>query len=194
MAKKNKVQYTWLLAAWPTLPHGSFVSLDPRHVLYVLWGHIIINPFLEITSWRFRWWSEKFNTNTLQENITVNYNIINNMQRKCRTETTFLRFSLSQPQWNGQVSRGQDRYLLPYVSCSKLMWNWQSKSHLHKGLSALVRGFSSWFGLFGGRPLFFSLSFCLIHRGDQGSGSLLPIVYDLWDWMHLSSLPHDMLL
>jgi hypothetical protein len=41
--------------------------------------------------------------NTLQENITVNYDIINHIQRKCRTETTFLGFSLSQPQWNGQV-------------------------------------------------------------------------------------------
>jgi hypothetical protein len=51
--------------------------LDPRYILYVLRDHIVINPFLEITSRRFRWWWKKFSTNTIQKNITVNYNIIN---------------------------------------------------------------------------------------------------------------------
>jgi hypothetical protein len=166
----------------------------PHHIFYVFWGHRVINSFLEITSRWFWWWWEKLSMNTLQENITVNYDIINNTQRKCRTKTTFLSFSLSRPQWNGHVGRGQDQYLLPHVSYSKLTWDWQSKLHLHKSLSVSTEGFSSWFELFCGRPLLFSLSFCLIHWGDQGTGSLLPIVCGLWVWMHLSSLPHDLLL
>jgi hypothetical protein len=47
------------------------------------------------------------------------------------------------------------------------------------------------FRSFGGRPLFFFLSFYLTHRGNQSSGSLLPIMCGLCVWMHLSSLPHD---
>jgi hypothetical protein len=31
------------------------LTLDPHHILYVLRYHIVINLFLEITSWRF-WW------------------------------------------------------------------------------------------------------------------------------------------
>jgi hypothetical protein len=31
------------------------------------------------------------------------------MQRKYETEATFLGFSLSQPQWNGHVGKGQDQ-------------------------------------------------------------------------------------
>jgi hypothetical protein len=80
---------------------------------------------------------------TLQKNITVSYDIIKHMQRKCGTETIFISFTLSQPQWNGQVGRGQDQYLMSYVSCSKLMWDWQSKSRLHKGLSVSAGGFLS---------------------------------------------------
>jgi hypothetical protein len=96
----DKVQYTRLLAAWPTLTHGSSVPLDLCQVLYVLRCQILINPVLEITCQRFRWWWEKFSANTLQENITVNDDdIIKNMQCKCRTETTFLGFSLFQPSW-----------------------------------------------------------------------------------------------
>jgi hypothetical protein len=74
--------------------------LTPGHVHYVIRGHVVINPFFKITSQE--WW------NTLQENITVTYDIIKYMQRKCGTVTTFLGFSLSQPQWNRQVGRGQD--------------------------------------------------------------------------------------
>jgi hypothetical protein len=113
---------------------------------------------------------------------------------KVRTKTTFYGFSSSQPRRNGQVGWGQDQYLLPYVSWSKLMWNWQSKSHLHKGLSVSAGGFSSWFRSFGGRPLFFSLSFCLTYLGNQGFGSLLPIVCGLCVWIRISSLPRDVVL
>jgi hypothetical protein len=59
------------------------------------------------------------------------------------TKTTFRDFSLPQPQLIREMDNGQYQYLMPYVSCSKLMWDWQSKSHLHKGLSVLVECFPS---------------------------------------------------
>jgi hypothetical protein len=62
--------------------------------------------------------------NTLQENKMVNDDIIKNRQCKCRTETTFIGFSLSQPQLNGEVENGQDQYHMSYVLWSKLMWDW----------------------------------------------------------------------
>jgi hypothetical protein len=104
-----------------------------------------------------------------------------------RTETTFRGFSLFQPQLNGEVGNGQDKYLMPYVLWSKLMWDWQSKSHLHKGLSVSVGGFSSRLGSFGGWPLFLLLSSCFTHLGDQGSGSLLRILCEVGVCMLLSS-------
>jgi hypothetical protein len=174
-----KEEHIRLLAAWRTLPHGSFVLLDPLHILYVLRCHIVINPLFEITSRRFWWWWEERNVNTLWKMKWLMMTILRIWNVNVRTETTFRGFSSSQPQWNRQVGKGRDQYLLPYVSWSKLLWDWQSKSHLHTGLSASVGGFSLWFGSFGGRPLFFSLSFCLTHRGDQGSISLLPMVCGL---------------
>jgi hypothetical protein len=162
----DKVEHIRLLAAWRTLPHDRFVLLDPRHILYVLWCHIVINPLFEITSRQFWWrWEERTWTpftkmKRLMPTILRIWNI------NVRTETNIHGFSSSQPQWNGQVGWGQDQYLMSYVSWSKLMWDWQSKSHLPKGLSMSTGGFSSWFRTFGGRPLFFSLSFCLTWWSD----------------------------
>jgi hypothetical protein len=48
----NKVHQIRLLVAWRTLAHGN-ILLDPRHILYVLLCHIVINLLLEITSRRF---------------------------------------------------------------------------------------------------------------------------------------------
>jgi hypothetical protein len=53
---------------------------------------------------------------------------------------------------------------------------------------------SSWFRSFGERSLLYSLSFSLTHRGDQGSGSLLPILCGLCVSMRLNSLPRDVFL
>jgi hypothetical protein len=175
----DKEEHIRLFATWHILPHGNFVFLDPRHVLYALRYHIVINPLFEITSRRFWWRWEEHNVNTLQKIKWSMTTILRIWNVNVRTETTFRGFSSSQPQWNGHVGWGQDQYLLSYVSWSKLLWDWQSKSHLHMDLSASAKGFSSWFGPFGGRPLFFSLSFCLTHQGDQGSDSLLPIMCGL---------------
>jgi hypothetical protein len=126
------------------------------------------------------WWRcEELNVNTIQKNKMVNGDIIKNRHCNVKTETTFLDFSSSQPQLNGEVGNGQDQYLPPYVLCSKFMWDWQSKSHLHNDLFVLVEGLQSWFESFSGRPLLLSLSCCLTHLNDQGSGSLLSIVCDL---------------
>jgi hypothetical protein len=81
--------------------------------------------------------------NILQENKTVNDDIIRICNVNVRTETIFRNFSSSQPQLNGEVGNRQDQYLMPYVSWFKFMWDWQSKSHLHKGLSASAGGFST---------------------------------------------------
>jgi hypothetical protein len=166
---------SWQHSSWPT-PHTLCSSVSYSHQS-IAWDHI--------PAFRWRW--KEVNVNTLYKNKTVNDDIINNRQHKCRTESTFLDFSSSQPQLNEVVGNRQDQYLLPYVSCSKLMWDWQSKSHLHNGLSTSAGGLWSWFGLFGGRPLLTFLSFCLTHLGDQCSGSLLPIVCDLRVYMFLPS-------
>jgi hypothetical protein len=139
----NKEEHTRLLVAWRTLPHGSFVLLDPRHILYVLQCHIVINPLFEITSGSFCGDGKSITRTPFKKIKRLMMTILRIWNVNVRIETTFRGFSLSPLQWNGQVGRGQDQYLLPYVSWSKLMWDWQSKSHLHMGLSVLAGGFSS---------------------------------------------------
>jgi hypothetical protein len=53
----------YLLLDSPFLMAASFPL---THTTYsVIQGHIVTNPFLKITSRRFRWWWKKFSTNTL---------------------------------------------------------------------------------------------------------------------------------
>jgi hypothetical protein len=52
--------------------------------------------------------------NILQENKTVNDDIIRICNVNVRTETIFRNFSSSQPQLNGEVGNRQDQYLMPH--------------------------------------------------------------------------------
>jgi hypothetical protein len=188
----DKVQHIRLLAAWCTLTHISSVLLNPRHVLYVLRCHIVINPLFKITSRWFCWWWEEYNVNTLQKIEWLMMTILRICNVNVRIETTFHGFSSSQPQSNGQVGWGQDQYLLVYVLWSELMWDWQSKLLLYQGLSASAEGFSLWFRSFGGRPLFLSLSFV---SPSEATPPKRPR-HKLFDThcMRRSSLPREVLL
>jgi hypothetical protein len=80
MKDKNKVQYTRLLAARCTLPHGSTL-LKSGHIRFITRCHIVINPLLETIYGWFWWQWKELNVNTLQENKMINDDIIN---RHCK--------------------------------------------------------------------------------------------------------------
>jgi hypothetical protein len=55
----DKVEHSTIHPTTCWLTYSSswwLLFLDPVSVLYVLRGHVVINPFLEITSRQFQWW------------------------------------------------------------------------------------------------------------------------------------------
>ena len=119
------VQYISLLAASSTLISWAINILQIGSTSYIHRCHFIVNPLLEVTTWRFWWRWEQLHPNTLREIVMViKINYVTKLTWLLQYLLTFIKFTFLFSSCFGHVAlmgNAHPQYLLWYVSYSQLI-------------------------------------------------------------------------